>query len=232
VLRGSNVSLYALRTASQGEPLYLDDAEFLRGKDPKSKAQQSRAERIGFQRSSPQNNFRRIVACPLPRGEFCFDTISYVPHVECRISPDLLLALLNSKLLDWYFRLGSTNSKVNEYQFDNLPCPVFSKDKDSTDRVAVMRAVEKGDFDVAFNLLSPCLKTAPFVPIVADAIISAAKRIIVIEASRGEVNKKSRAALSEQAQPYQDFIDGILFAMAGLTVDEAKGLEQRLSGMM
>jgi hypothetical protein len=36
-----------------------------------------------------------------------------------------LLALLNSKLLDWYFRLGSTNSKVNEYQFNNLPCPIF-----------------------------------------------------------------------------------------------------------
>jgi hypothetical protein len=232
VLRGSNVSLYALRTASQGESLYLDEAGFLQGKDPKSKAQQSREQRIGFQRSSPQNNFRRIVACPVPRDQFCFDTISYVPYSECRVSPHLLLALLNSKLLDWYFRLGSTNSKVNEYQFDNLPCPVFSEDRDLKDRDTVMRAIESGNFDVALRLLSPSFKTAAFTATVSDAIVSAATRIIAIEAARGEVNKKSRAALSEQAQPYQDFIDRVLFAMAGLSVDEAQGLEQRLAVMM
>jgi hypothetical protein len=115
---------------------------------------------------------------------------------------------------------------------ENLPCPVFSGDKDLKDRVAVMRAVENGKFDVALQLLSPGLKTAPFVATMSDAIISAATRIIAIEAARGEVNKKNRAALSEQTQPYQDFIDRVIFAMAGLSVSEAQGLEQRLSEMM
>lgn len=232
VLRGSNVSLYALRTASQGESLYLDEAKFLRGKGPTSKARQSREQRVGFQRSSPQNNFRRIVACSIPREQFCFDTISYVPHSECRIAPELLLALLNSKLLDWYFRLGSTNSKVNEYQFDNLPCPIFSGHGDSKDRVEVMRAIENRDLDVALRLLSPSLKIAPFIATVSEAITLASKRIVEIETERGEVNKKSRAVLSEQAQPYQEFIDRLIFEMAGLSADETQGLEQRLSTMM
>src|SRR5208337_504180 len=91
-----------------------------------SKAYAHRFERIGFQRSSPQNNFRRIIACSVPKGEYCFDTVSYVPENETRLQLPLLMALLNSRLLEWYFRLGSTNSKVNEYQFNILPCPRFS----------------------------------------------------------------------------------------------------------
>ena len=232
VLRGSNVSLYALREASQGESLYLDEKRFLQGKDPNSKALQSREGRVGFQRSSPQNNFRRIVGCFIPSGQFCFDTISYVPNSQCRIAPSLLLALLNSKLLDWYFRLGSTNSKVNEYQFDNLPCPVFFQGDDLKDRAAVMRAVENGSLDTALRLLTPCLKTGPFVATVSDAIASASTRIVAIETARGEVGKRNRAVLSKEAQPYQDFIDHVLFAMAGLSTDESQALEQRLEVMM
>ncbi len=232
VLRGSNVSLYALRAASQGESLYLDERGFLQGKDPQSKALQSREERVGFQRSSPQNNFRRIVACLIPSGEYCFDTISYIPHSQCRIAPALLMALLNSKLLDWYFRLGSTNSKVNEYQFDNLPCPVFSRGDDFEDRATVMRAIESGTLGVAMRLLMPHLETAPFVATVSDAIAAASTRIVAIEAARGEVNKKHRATLSIEAQPYQDFIDHALFAMAGLSDSEAQALESRLEVMM
>lgn len=126
VLRGSNVCLYVLREASQGQPLYIDVEAFRSGKRADSKAFHGRMERIGFERSSPQNNFRRVIAARVPAGELCFDTVSYIPNDKTSLlSPDFLLALLNSKLIDWYFRLGSTNSKVNEYQFNNLPCPTF-----------------------------------------------------------------------------------------------------------
>ena len=232
VLRGANVSLYTLREASQGESLYINQRSFLHGKDPESKAQQSREQRIGFQRSSPQNNFRRIVACPIPRGQFCFDTISYIPYTECRIPPSLLLALLNSKLLDWYFRLGSTNSKVNEYQFDNLPCPIFSQGGDSDNRAVIIRAVQDGNLDVALRLLKPGLAAAPFSPTVSDAIVLASERIAAIEASRGDITKKQRAALSKEAQPYQDLTNQILFAMAGFSDAETRALEDRLKRMM
>ena len=39
-------------------------------------------------------------------------------------------------------------------------------------------------------------------------------------------------ALAPEAQPYQDFIDRVLFAMAGLTEGEAQGVEERLEGML
>lgn len=122
-LRGANVCLYAVREASQGEEVHVNVERFLRGKGRETKAYAFEHERVGFQRSSPQNNFRRIIAARILRGAFCLDTVSYVTDASCKIDLDLLLALLNSKILDWYFRLGSTNSKVNEYQFDALPVP-------------------------------------------------------------------------------------------------------------
>ncbi|HRM91441.1 MAG TPA: hypothetical protein PLK68_13400, partial [Thomasclavelia ramosa] len=34
-----------------------------------------------------------------------------------------LLGILNSKLMNWFFRCFSTNSNVNGYEIDNLPIP-------------------------------------------------------------------------------------------------------------
>ena len=80
VLRGSNVCMYVLRGASQGESLYLDSAAYQKAKARSEKAFHTKVERIGFQRSAPQNNYRRVIAAYIPAGEFCFDTVSYVPR--------------------------------------------------------------------------------------------------------------------------------------------------------
>jgi hypothetical protein len=80
VLRGSNVCLYALREASQGAPLYIDVERYRIAKPSSEKVGHTRVDRIGFQRSAPQNNFRRVIAAFVPAGEFCFDTVSYIPR--------------------------------------------------------------------------------------------------------------------------------------------------------
>jgi hypothetical protein len=235
VLRGANVCLYALRVASQGENLYLSERSFLEGKATDSKAYAHRHDRIGFQRSSPQNNFRRIIACPVPRGQYCFDTISYVPENETSISPLMLLGLLNSKLLDWYFRLGSTNSKVNEYQFNILPCPRFSRrhaESDSAMSRDSLSALRKNRLSDIPGILAAAFSEPPFGAAIADTIISAVRSISSIESSREHISRHERSQLSPEAQPYQDLIDALLYKMAGLTEDEQEGLEQRLAQML
>jgi len=235
ILRGANVCVYAVRQASQGEAFYLVEGKFLEGKAETSKARHAKEPRIGFQRSSPQNNFRRIVAAPIAAGSYCFDTVSYVVPSQSSIALPLLLGLLNSKLLDWYFRLGSTNSKVNEYQFNNLPCPAFAEKATAEDRRILDRArapVAQGDFEAAFAALGPGLAQPPFSPAVRDVIVDLVNRIIAIEAARGEIPRAARSALAPAAQPLQDFIDRVLYAMAGLTDDEVRGLEDRLARML
>jgi hypothetical protein len=235
VLRGSNVCLYILREASQGDDLYLREALFLKGKALESKAFHTKQERVGFQRSSPQNNFRRLIACLIPSGQYCFDTVSYVPASASRLPLLFLLGLLNSKLLDWYFRLGSTNSKVNEYQFNILPCPTFSEKQSEKEKeigVEARDALRAGKTKEAFAILSSYLVRAPFALAIQGAVIDATRTIIAFECKRGKIQRNERSALSPQAQPYQDFIDSVVYAMAGLAEEEIKGLEQRLTRML
>jgi hypothetical protein len=72
----------------------------------------------------------------------------------------------------------------------------------------------------------------PFSPAVHDVIVDLVNRIIAIEAARGEIPRAARSALDPAAQPFQDFVDRLLYALAGLTDDEVRGLEDRLARML
>ena len=121
VLRGSNLGLYTVRAASQGTAMFLNRDKFLAGKPASVKRNHHQTSRVGWQESSAQNNFRRIIAAMIPEGQFCNHKINYFPKEESSIALDLLLALLNSKISDWYFRLISTNAAVSHYQLYALP---------------------------------------------------------------------------------------------------------------
>lgn len=232
VLRGSNICLYVLREASQGHDLFLKVSAFFAGKGSGTKAFHSREHRLGFQRSSPQNNFRRLIAAFIPRGNYCFDTISYVPNSQSKLPLQFLIGLLNTKLLDWYFRLGSTNSKVNEYQFNNLPCPVFDDRTSDRANEAMIHALHAKDFEGVLHILRPARMKPPFDLAISEVIAEAVNCIIRIEQKRGEVSRSERSALDIEAQPYQDLIDKIVYAMAGLSESESRGLEDRLLQML
>ncbi len=235
ILRGANITLYAVREASQGEPFFLNVERFLKEKRETTKAYHFRHRRVGFQRSSPQNNFRRIIAAPIDRGQFCFDTVSYVTEISTQLPLAFLLGLLNSKLLDWHFRLGSSNSKVNEYQFKNLPCPVFEQRRHPEDRPLAVNAlmeVRRGRPDLAVESVAPLLTRRPFPLLLRQMVIDAVGEIETIERDRGPMKRRDRSKLSPTGQPFQDFIDRLLFRMAGLSDAEAVGVERRLAAWL
>lgn len=236
VWRGAHVCLYIARDASQGRTVYLDTTSFLDGKSLSSKAYHHKCARIGFQRKSPQNNFRRLIATLIPRGQFVQESISYIPENHCALQLEVILAMLNSKLLDWHFRLGSTNAMVGEYEIDNLPCPVFDDQAPASEhtqiRDASTGAVAEGRFDAAFDAIAPLLAEPPFSKAVQDVLVDLVKRIIRIERARGEIARAERSKLAKDAQPLQNLIDRIIYAMAGLSDDEARGLEERLANML
>lgn len=75
------------------------------------------------------------------------------------------------------------------------------------------------------------LAEPPFGTAVVDTIIAAARNISSIESSR-RISRRERSQLAPEAQPLQDLIDLLVYKMAGLTEDEARGLEQRLQQML
>jgi hypothetical protein len=238
VIRGAHLCLYAIREASQGTAVFLVRDKFLdRGPepDPDLKAFHHKKARVGFQRKSPQNNFRRLVAAGIEPGTFLLESISYIPEHRCSLDLLFVLALLNSKLSDWYFRLGSTNAMVSEYQINNLPCPVFSEEV-GTDEAALQSkaqaALATGRPDEVLDLLRPLLAAPPFSPAVREAVVAAVRRIIELEAARGTIARTERSALDPAAQPYQDLIDRLFYGMAGLTDDEVRGLGERYARML
>jgi type I restriction-modification system DNA methylase subunit len=235
VLRGAHVGLYAVREASQGTPLYIVRSRFLKGVDADVKANHHRYARVGFQRKSPQNNFRRLIACPIAAGQFTAESISYVPAHRSAIPLEIVLALLNSKLAEWYFRMGSTNAMVGEYQLKNLPCPAFGAIPNTGDRKLFGTADllrRSGKLDECFEALCPALQVPPFSSAVRDIIVALAQQIIQIENGRGDIARSERSRLAPAAQPYQDLLDRLFFAMAGLTDAEGQALEERLSQML
>jgi len=145
-----------------------------------------------------------------------------------------LLALLNSKLLDWYFRLGSTNSKVNEYQFNSLPCPVFQETADREDRIILGRAREALESDPldAVRQVAPALKTAPFGLSALNLCEVLVRRMRGLEEQRGTITRSERAALCPKAEPYQRALDLLIMRLAGLSDSEMAGVEERLEEML
>lgn len=234
VTRGASICLYVARPASQGEDLYLNVAEFLREADPGAKAHHSKYPRVAVQESSPQNNFRRIIAASVPAGEYCNHTINYLPEHTSRLPLEFVLGLLNTELADWYFRLGSTNAHVSQYQLGNLPCPHFGAEVTDADRATADAAVAElaaGRPAAALSAAGPLLETAPFSPAVQDVVVAAVGQIVAAEAKRGEMTRSDRSALSSAAQPYQDFLDAVFFRLAGLTDEEVAGLRDRYERM-
>jgi hypothetical protein len=96
----------------------------------------------------------------------------------------------------------------------------------------VQYLIRSGKLEDAFQLLAADLEEAPFSLAIRQGIVEAVDRIIDLENGRGNIRRTDRSALAPDAQAYQDFIDRLLYPMAGLTETEACGLEARLAEMM
>lgn len=123
---------------------------------------------------------------------------------------------------------------IGEYQFNNLPCPVFSTEQGADEEILSRgrTALRKGDMASCWSIVRPLLDAPPFSPAVQQIIVEAVTCICEIEAGRGDIARNERSHLDPRARPYQDLIDRILYALAGISEEESKALEQRLAKML
>jgi Alw26I/Eco31I/Esp3I family type II restriction m6 adenine DNA methyltransferase len=123
VLRGAHIDRYRFNAEpKQGTPKYLRVDDFLSSCGDDTRAFAHRWVRIGYQRGAAIDNWRRLIACILPSGEFCSDTINYIANPRV-FDLFAILAILNSTLFEWRFRLTSTTNHVNAYEIDSMPIP-------------------------------------------------------------------------------------------------------------
>jgi Alw26I/Eco31I/Esp3I family type II restriction m6 adenine DNA methyltransferase len=80
----------------------------------------SQAERFACQGVSNMGLRRRVMVARVPKGVILGNSLNYI-DLPVNYNPDILLALLNSSLINWFFRKQSTNNNVNVYELNPLP---------------------------------------------------------------------------------------------------------------
>ena len=92
--------------------------------------------------------------------------------------------------------------------------------------------VRRGRPDLALEGVAPLLTRRPFPLLLRHMVIDAVGEIETIERDRGPMKRRDRSKLSPTGQPFQDFIDRLLFRMAGLSDAETVGVERRLASWL
>lgn len=123
ILKGAAIQRYRYTlNMSQGEIEYLDEDRYLSDFASSEKSKHHTYERIAMQGMTGANDKVRLVMSIVPAGMYLANSCNYIlPHKDINIYA--LLALLNSKAVNWFFRCFSTNSNVNGYEVDNFPLP-------------------------------------------------------------------------------------------------------------
>lgn len=126
LLRGAHVARYSLQDAKQGTKQYVVPevlAKKLEESGKHLKIWDIKKHRIALQESSPMDNYRRLIAVLVEPPSYFGHTINYVTDV---LGQDLyaVLAVLNSNLSEWYFRLTSTTNHVTGTEIERLLLPL------------------------------------------------------------------------------------------------------------
>jgi hypothetical protein len=209
--------------------MFLRKVKYLASKPDSAKAHHHKQRRVGWQESSTQNNFRRIIAAAIPAGEFCNHKINYIPESDTQLPLDFVLALLNSRLADWFFRLGSSNAAVSHYQIYNLPAPTIT-DRSVPDS---KRLLQHQRWTELARMLGATPTQAGELPRDAlDCLVGMSQRIQEIESTRALSKRSERSGLAPESQVIQDAIDTVLCRCFGLTREEETYLAGRLQEML
>lgn len=124
LLKGSEIGRYHLRdTPSQGEREWFDHKKFVAS--GKSRPVSARR-RIAIQRITGVDEQVRVVAAIVdPPCYFADSTNSIEVFDGAPLCAEYLLALLNSTLFQWRFRLTSTNNNVGTNELRAMPIPMI-----------------------------------------------------------------------------------------------------------
>jgi len=121
LIKGALIDRYLLRKKmSQGEVKYLNSDAYLNDKNSK-KSRHHEFKRIVMQGITGINENIRLKMMVIDSGIFCANSVNYLVFKKENIDHRYYLALLNSSLMNYIFKINSTNSNVNGYEIDNLP---------------------------------------------------------------------------------------------------------------
>ena len=147
ILKGAAIQRYFYTLQmSQGEIEYLNENAYLFDFGTSEKANHHNNKRIAMQGMTGANDKVRIVMSIVPEGFYLANSCNYV-FAPKGFDLEALLGILNSRLVNWFFRCFSTNSNVNGYEIDNLPIPYVSQEKQEAIKTKVLNVIQNKNLD-------------------------------------------------------------------------------------
>ena len=131
LLRGRHIRYYAT--------IELPEKEYVAEPFVKSTAKRHylMGDRLACQQIANMAKKRRIAFTLVPKNCVLANSCNFICVDENPDGIDLffLMGILNSDLMDWYFRLTSSNNHINNYEIDNFPIPVSYPRKEEISRL-------------------------------------------------------------------------------------------------
>lgn len=123
LLRGRNLAPFSLKLSGTSE--YVSDDFVVKS----SKSKYIFDDRIACPQVSNMNAKKRLCFSYIPANYVLGNSCNFIHISENADNVDLyyLLALFNSDIYDWYFKVFSSNNHINNYEIDYLPIPILEK---------------------------------------------------------------------------------------------------------
>jgi Alw26I/Eco31I/Esp3I family type II restriction m6 adenine DNA methyltransferase len=145
ILKGANIqSFYTTNDVSQGKNEFLDAKSFLK-ENNSTRSNSFEFDRIAMQGISSVPMKYRLVSCLAKKNYFLANSTNFIVKTNNDFTNNEIIAYLNSNLLNWFFKIFSTNVNVSTYEINILPLLKFSKNN-STKIEKMFKEFNKKDY--------------------------------------------------------------------------------------
>lgn len=124
LIRGRNIGYYSLIDALKNEFVFADFINVTKKKCYIEK------ERIICQQIANMNKDKRVTFTLIPKNYILGNSCNFISVEDNIYGIDIyaILGLFNTKIINWLFKLTSSNNHVNNYEIDCFPIPVEAKE--------------------------------------------------------------------------------------------------------
>lgn len=128
LVRGRNIDFYKTHTEEIEEFVSPDFIESC------AKSDFIRSRRIICQQIVNKNKSRRVSFAPIQENIVLANSCNFIAlEKDAPVTLNFLMGVFNSSIINWYFKLSSTNNHINNYEIDEFPIPVNSPHKQEID---------------------------------------------------------------------------------------------------
>ena len=150
MLKGAAIQKWFIaKKMSQGITEYLNLSKY-KEKNKGEKTNHYTNKRVVIQGMTGVGDKVRVKATMCPKNIFLGNSVNYAIVDNNKIHDEILVCILNSKVINWFFKFSSTNSNVNGYEINNFPIPKIG-DKDQKKLKKIYEEINLIDFNSRLN---------------------------------------------------------------------------------